>query len=255
MSQKRGRGDMQGWIKLHRKLLENPIFNDPHLLKLWIYCLLKATHKERKQIVGKQIVELKPGQFVTGRFSLAKEYNRDAKPKDVVSDRTLWRWMKFLEESEFLSIKSTTKYSVVTINNWDKYQDNDQQMSSKCPSNVQQVSTNKNDKNVENISTTTPDPIAFFEQNLCPLSPYQMQLLIEWEQEFDGNKEIINEAIRIADNRNRRYFGFVEFLLKEWKNNNLKTIDQVRAYENNRFKQQSKVVPMKKASEIDWEAL
>ncbi len=158
---------MQGWIKLHRKLLDNPIFNDPHLLKLWIYCLLKATHSERKQIIGKQIVELKPGQFVTGRFSLAKEYNRDAKPKDVVSDRTLWRWMKFLEESEFLSIKSTTKYSVVTINNWDKYQDNVQQTSSKCPSNVQQVSTNKNDKNEENINVVVDiDPDGFYERAL-----------------------------------------------------------------------------------------
>lgn len=125
---------MQGWIKLHRKLLENPIFNDPHLLKLWVYCLLKATHKERKQIVGKQMVELQPGQFVTGRFILAEEYNKGAKPKDIVSDRTLWRWLKFLEECEFLSIKSTTKYSVVTINNWDKYQENDQQ-------NVQQTSS------------------------------------------------------------------------------------------------------------------
>ncbi|WP_346207647.1 hypothetical protein NSS91_16215 [Caldifermentibacillus hisashii] len=144
---------MQGWIKLHRKLLENPIFNDPHLLKLWVYCLLKATHKEHKQIVGKQMVELQPGQFVTGRFILAEEYNKGAKPKDIVSDRTLWRWLKFLEECEFLSIKPTTKYSVVTINNWDKYQENDQQMSSKCPANVQQMSTNKNVKNVKNNNT------------------------------------------------------------------------------------------------------
>ncbi|MBU5342319.1 replication protein [Caldifermentibacillus hisashii] len=144
---------MQGWIKLHRKLLENPIFYDPYLLKLWVYCLLKATHKEHKQIVGKQMVELQPGQFVTGRFILAEEYNKGAKPKDIVSDRTLWRWLKFLEECEFLSIKPTTKYSVVTINNWDKYQENVQQMSSKCPANVQQMSTNKNVKNVKNNNT------------------------------------------------------------------------------------------------------
>ena len=247
---------MQGWIKLHRKLLENPIFNDPHLLKLWVYCLLKATHKEHKQIVGKQMVELQPGQFVTGRFILAKEYNRDAKPNDVVSDRTLWRWMKFLEESEFLSIKSTTKYSVVTINNWDKYQDNDQQMSSKCPSNVQQVSTNKNGKNEKNNITTTtiPEPIEFFEENLCRLSPLQMQSLIEWERDFNGKKEIINEAIRIADAKNKRNFGFVEYLLRDWKNRNLESLEEIRHYEQSRSKK-PKVVPMKRASEIDWEAL
>lgn len=162
---------MQGWIKLHRKLLENPIFNDPHLLKLWIYCLLKATHKERKQIVGKQIVELKPGQFVTGRFALAEEYNRGAKPKDIVSDRTLWRWIKFLEECEFLSIKSTTKYSVITITNWDRYQENDQQMTNKRPSNDQQMTTNKNDKNEKNdkkedYTSKIKDLLAAFNQKI-----------------------------------------------------------------------------------------
>ena len=162
---------MQGWIKLHRKLLENPIFNDPHLLKLWIYCLLKATHKERKQIVGKQIVELKPGQFVTGRFALAEEYNRGVKPKDIVSDRTLWRWIKFLEECEFLSIKSTTKYSVITITNWDRYQENDQQMTNKRPSNDQQMTTNKNDKNEKNdkkedYTSKIKDLLAAFNQKI-----------------------------------------------------------------------------------------
>lgn len=140
----------QGWVKIHRKLLENPIFNDSQLLKLWIYCLLKATHKEHKQIIGKQIVELSPGEFVTGRAILAEEYNKGVKPKDFVPERTLWRWLKLLESGGFLTIKSTTKYSVISINNWRKYQENGQQMSNKCPTNDQQMTTNKNIKNDKN---------------------------------------------------------------------------------------------------------
>jgi len=38
---------MTGWIKLYRKILENPIATkDTDYFAVWIYLLLKATHKE-----------------------------------------------------------------------------------------------------------------------------------------------------------------------------------------------------------------
>ena len=54
-------GDMENksYIKLFRKLLESPIFENEIALKVWIWCLLKATHKEREQLVGHQLVYLK----------------------------------------------------------------------------------------------------------------------------------------------------------------------------------------------------
>jgi hypothetical protein len=125
-------------------------------LKLWMLCLLEASHKDREQLVGRQIIKLQPGEFITGRFSLAKTYNEGAKKVNRVEERTLWRWLKMLEEYDFLSIKSHTKYSVILIKNWNLYQPNVQQVSNKCPTSVQQVSTNNNvnkgnnDKN-ENI--------------------------------------------------------------------------------------------------------
>ena len=147
---------MTGWIKLHRKITEKAVWQDPEMLKLWIYCLLKASHTETEAMVGKQKIKLAPGQFVTGRFALADEYNRGAKRSKVVHERTLWRWLKKFEEWGMLSIKSTSKYSVVTIKNWHAYQQNDQQMSSRCPADVQQVSTNKNVKNEKNLRNIVP---------------------------------------------------------------------------------------------------
>lgn len=128
--------------------MDHEIYSDPHLLKLWIHCLLKASHTEREQLVGRQIVSIFPGQFVTGRDALAAEFNKDVKKDLVVSSRTLWRWMKTFEKLQMLSIKSETKFSVVTVLNWSNYQNNDQQVSNKCPSNDQQVSTNNNVNNV-----------------------------------------------------------------------------------------------------------
>lgn len=136
-----------GWIKLHRKLENNPVYSNANMLKLWIHCLLKATHSERQQLIGNQIVRLKKGEFVTGRDSLCQEFNLGVKASERVSAVSLWRWMKKFEEWQMLNIKSTTKYSVISIINWSDYQQDEQQVNSKRTTNEQQVITNKNVKN------------------------------------------------------------------------------------------------------------
>ncbi len=52
------------WIKLYRKILKSPIWENEKALKVWIWCLVKATHTERIQLVGQQRVLLEKGQFV-----------------------------------------------------------------------------------------------------------------------------------------------------------------------------------------------
>lgn len=134
------------------------MFNDMQLFRLWVICLTEATHKGYDQMVGKQIVRLEPGQFVTGRFDLHSMYNQGLKKKEMVTEYTVWRWLKTLEEGEFLSIKSHSKYSVVSVVNWEFYQcrehENDQQMSNKRAADEQQMSTNKNVKNVKKEYTS-----------------------------------------------------------------------------------------------------
>ncbi|MEK4263651.1 DnaD domain protein [Paenibacillus sp. FSL L8-0499] len=153
---------MDGWIKLHRKIRENPVFNDMNLFRLWMICLTEATHKERDQMIGKQIVKLFPGEFVTGRFDLAEMYNRGLKKKEQKPPTTIWRWLENLEKHEFVVIKSNNKFSVVAVVKWLEYQtdgqQNGQQVVNKWSTDGQQVVTNKNVKNLENlknISTTT----------------------------------------------------------------------------------------------------
>lgn len=142
---------MNGWIKLHRKILDSPVFAEPGMLKLWVYCLLKATHKSREVLLGQSVIKLEPGQFITGRNSLAKDYNSGIKPKNQVSESTLWRWLLLLENAGNLNIKKTNKYSIVTIGKWAFYQELEQEdiskMNSKRTTDEQQMNTNKNVKN------------------------------------------------------------------------------------------------------------
>ncbi|MGG3737221.1 DnaD domain-containing protein [Aeribacillus pallidus] len=219
----------KGWISLHRKIMHNPVWSDARLLKLWIYCLLKATHKDREQLVGLQKVNLKPGQFITGRDSLEREYNEGAKPSEFVPGRTLWRWMKKLEKLEMLTIKSTSKYSVISITNWHEYQEIDQQMSSKCPANDQQMSTNNNVNNINNKFNNNNNAFEFYEKNFGLLSPFNAELLSQLIDEH--SEELVLAAMKVALKRNARNLKFVETVLLNWRDAGVKTIEDARAVE------------------------
>ena len=137
---------MEGWIKLHRILLENPIFLKPELLQLFIYCLLKANHEAQKIIFNGQEIEIKIGQFITGRNAMAK----DLKQNPI----TTYKRLKILENLQILNIKSNNKFSVVTIVNYGLYQSEEikrnTKRNNKGTTREQQGNTNKNDKNDKN---------------------------------------------------------------------------------------------------------
>ncbi|UHA74430.1 hypothetical protein [Paenibacillus sp. 481] len=116
---------MRGWIKIHRKIADNEMFKDPFYLKLWMLCLLKAAHKPFRQIIGNQATPLQAGQFVTGRKSLADDFNDGVSKKDQRSDATIWRMLQMLEREEMVIIHSFRSHSVITIANWHEYQDED----------------------------------------------------------------------------------------------------------------------------------
>lgn len=144
---------MQGYIKLYRKLLCNPIFKNPYLLQLFVYCLLKANHSEGKAFYGADEIILKPGQFVTGRFELSAALGGNAS--------STYKRLKRLESLTMLGLQSNNKNTLVTVLNWESYQidksdlDNEvtadgQESNRKVTTKGQQSNTNKNVKNDKN---------------------------------------------------------------------------------------------------------
>ena len=52
---------MEGWISLHRKILENPILNRSRVysnFEAWIWLLLKANHQDNKFMLGSDLVKV-----------------------------------------------------------------------------------------------------------------------------------------------------------------------------------------------------
>lgn len=88
---------MEGWIKLHRKLLNSNVFQNEKLLKIWIWCLLKATHQDYQQLIGNTFVDLKSGEFIFGRRAASEELN--------INPNTLYKNIKLLEKMRQFSHK------------------------------------------------------------------------------------------------------------------------------------------------------
>ena len=103
-----------GYVKLWRLSLKKPIFQNAQLWQFACWCLLKATHKPLKQVVGLQVVDLKPGQFVMVGADAAKEL--------CSTPRKIRTCQQKLHLIGFLTRKSTNKYTVITVVNWDSYQ-------------------------------------------------------------------------------------------------------------------------------------
>ena len=131
---------MKGWVKLHRQLIENGWLKNPKLFVFWIYCLLKAAHEPFKATVGYQEVNLEPGQFIFGRKIAAEETG--------LREQEIRSCLNSLRKRQNLTIKSTNKFSIISITNWQRYQGlRDGDKPPNQPASNQQPTTYKNEKN------------------------------------------------------------------------------------------------------------
>lgn len=224
----------KGWIKLHRKIRDSSIFNDHQLFRLWMICLTEATHKERDQLIDKQTVHLMPGEFVTGRYDIHELYNNGLKHSDkVTGEKTVYRWLEKLQSSGFLTIKKTNKFSIVSIDNWAFYQGDDsnndhqidQQMTIKRPSDDQQMTTNKNVKNIENVKNDKEAISSWIKK-------YKIQCKgifeLEKVESYIGiiDMDLIEHILKKSENKSVPYF---EAIANKTILQNIKTLEQWNA--------------------------
>lgn len=155
---------MEGYFKVHRKILDSQVFAHQIALKIWIWCLAKVTFKERfvslKSGKGFITVKLMPGQFIFGRFKAEEELNIDGS--------TIYKWMQKFASDEFdmIKIESNNQYSIITICKWEEYQngESDEVTSKEQPSNNQVTAkeqpsnTNNNDNKEKNEKKANKSP-------------------------------------------------------------------------------------------------
>lgn len=135
----------QGWVKLHRKILENPISRKPNYLAVWIYILSHANHSETEIIWNNEKVKIPIGAFIGSISKISEHFN--------LSTGTVSNICKYLISEKMIEKRSTMKFSFFRVINWYDYQEEvEKRIENKLKPNRKQVETNKNEKNVKNIS-------------------------------------------------------------------------------------------------------
>jgi uncharacterized phage protein (TIGR02220 family) len=133
---------MEGWVKLHRKFNDWEWKTSPKHIAVFIDLLINANHKDRKY--RGDIV--KKGQLTTSYDAISK--------RTGVSIQSIRTVLKDLKSTNEVTHKSTRHYSIITICNWDNYQDTNRPSNNEVTTYQQAtnklLTTNKNDKNVKN---------------------------------------------------------------------------------------------------------
>ena len=126
-----------GYIKLHRKILDNPlVMKSSDHFAIWMYLLLNAAHKKYDTLIGSERVTLNPGQLVTGRKKIAKDLK--------INESKIQRILKLFENCQQIEQQTNNLCRVISILKWDDYQQSNIQLNN-------DRTLNKNTKNIKNI--------------------------------------------------------------------------------------------------------
>ena len=210
-----------GFIALSRSLLDSEVFSSQKMLKIWIWCLLKANYKDNfvplKIGRGEKTVKVERGQFLFGRFKAEDEL--------FIDGSTIYKIMQKLEEIGNIKIESNNHYSVITICNYNTYQNisnykvtaNEQQTNSKRTANEQPSNTTNKEKK-EKKDNNIKERESLFQKTLLPFyAEYSKDTVDEffnyWSEPNQSKTKMKFELEKTWDLSRR---------LKTWQKNQLK---------------------------------
>lgn len=149
---------MSGFIALHREAFDHPVLRDGDRFRAWFWMVSNACWKQSRVEVGGAIITLERGQLCYSIRYLAEAWRW---PKSNVD-----RFLKRLEAESMLTLTrsksgtaSGTAQIIVTICNYDKYQDVGNQTGTASGTEVgQQRDSSGTNKNKGNKGTIEEEP-------------------------------------------------------------------------------------------------
>ncbi len=157
----------KAWIKLSRSIINDAVFTEPEVLKVWIWILCKAFYVKKNIIIGRSEIEVMPGQFPCSRQNASAELN--------LTESKFYRILKLLEKMGSITIKSNNKFTLICVEKWDFFQSGkshcEQQMNNKRTTNEQQTNTIKKEKNIKNINNNNYNARTHARDNNCVPTP------------------------------------------------------------------------------------
>ena len=166
----------EGWVKLHRKLMDNDLWKEKPFSRgqAWVDLIMLANHKDKEFLFDSTYLPIHKGEFITSKRKLGIRWGWSNSKVD--------KFLNELEKVEMLVVKSDTKKSTLKIANYEQYQGFDSilevekttvKATQKRQSGVTQATqkrTINNVKNEKNIKKKDIMPAA--DKNLNPDDPY-----------------------------------------------------------------------------------
>jgi len=193
----------EGWIKLHRKLLEWEWYGDSKTLHLFILLLLKANYKPSVW----RGISLAPGQLVTGRKQLSAETG--------ISEQSIRTCLERLKSTSEITTKSTNRFSVITICNYSLYQgeaagDNQPDSlpltnSQPTTNHIQEIKKDKNKRDSDgSLKSSAPRPKACSEEQWDKYLAYSHDFLkkqhARWGKVVQVSEDRVLSGAKALDN-------------------------------------------------------
>jgi len=148
----------KGWIKLYRKLCENPIWTAEKFSRgqAWVDLLLNANHADGYFMVRGNRVDIKRGQIGWSEVKMAARWKW--------SRTKVRNFLKLLEKEQQIKQQKIPVTSIITILNYEAYQGEEQlkeqqsgqQKNSRRTAEEQQKNINKKNKNDKKNKNNPP---------------------------------------------------------------------------------------------------
>lgn len=189
-----------GYIKLYRSFRDWYGYKSHKRLALWVELLFCASHKNTDCLFKGKFIQIKPGQFITGRKALSSATG--------VSETQVERILNEFESIGQIGQQKSNTSRLITIVKWSEYQEKDsgrttegQQKDSgrTTEGHNQEYKNDKNNKKVEQHSVFTPPTIE-------EVKKYCADRNNGIDAEYFFNK---NNSVGWVDNKGRKY--------KDWK--------------------------------------
>lgn len=185
-----------GWVSIHRQILDWEWFTDVNTSHLFVYCLLKANHKDAKW----RGLSVSRGAFVTSYESLSHATGLSVQQVRTSLDK--------LKSTGEVTSKSTNKNTIISITNYEIYQDSNKQITNEQQTNNKQITTDNNINNINNENN-----IEGGVKKTPTRSPVKKgtRLSEDWEVSEELGAPLVEEYVSRGWGRRETF----EFLLKE----------------------------------------
>lgn len=199
------------WVKLYEKLSEWGWYKTPHMVHLFLHLVLRANYKTsvwRKETIMR-------GQLLTGLKQLSSETG--------ISAQSLRTCLARLKSTGEITSKSTNKFSIITICNYEHYQEKkpgpnteiNKQINKELTSNQQTTNNIQEDLRIkegkEDINITSPTIIKprFNPEGKMKFLDWVYMDKDQWARikKYYDEKELSYEDLKEAIRELDRWFG------------------------------------------------